>query len=229
MTTISIIIPAFNEEKYILSTLQSIKEQTIPDYEVIVVTNGCTDKTVELVQQQCNDKIKHFNLPIANVSRARNYGAGKASGSILLFLDADTLLAPESLEMVSETFRNGHAVATTKVRPDSPQLKYKTAMWFKNFYNSTGLYQGCSGALICRKDHFDQVNGYNSKLVVKEHRKLILNLKELGSYTCINTYVTTSMRRFQRWGLSKGVYFWTKQWIKDKVGGLEKSQYEKVR
>ncbi len=226
---ISIIIPAYNEEKYIGNTLQSIKKQNYPDYEVIVVANGCTDKTLEVVKKHQDEKTKLFSIPKPNVSRARNYGAGKARGDLLFFLDADTSLALDTLKKTKEDFGIQHAVATTKSAADSDLLKLKLAMWFKNFYNTTRLYEGCSGALICRKSDFERVNGYDPNIIVKEHRKLILNLKKMGKYTCIDTNVTTSMRRFKEWSLTKATLFWTKQWVKDKFGSLESSEYEKIR
>ncbi len=225
---ISIIIPAYNEEKYIGNTLQSIKKQNYPDYEVIVVANGCTDKTLEVVKKHQDEKTKLFSIPKPNVSRARNYGAGKARGDLLFFLDADTSLELDALEKTKASFLAEHAVATTKSQPDSDKIKFKVMSKLKNIYNST-VYQGCSGALICRKADFERVNGYDPNIIVREHRKLILNLKKMGEYTCIDTNVTNSMRRFDQWSLTKTALFWTKQWVKDKFGALESSEYEKIR
>lgn len=226
---ISVIIPAHNEENYIRQTLHSIKNQTFQDFEIIVIANGCTDHTEEIIEKRQNEKIKLIKMPTANVSRARNYGASKADGKLLLFLDADTLLDPDALHKINQEFRSHHAVATTRVRADRSKLKYKLAMNFKNFYLQTGLYNGSSAALICRRADFDAVNGYDPEIIVREHRKLILKLKEKGQFTCINTIVTNSMRRFEQWGLTKSSLFWTKQWFKDKFGDLKKSEYEKVR
>ena len=226
---ISIIIPAHNEENYIRETLHSIKNQSYQNYEVIVVTNGCNDKTEEIMKKRSDDKIRHLTLPIANVSRARNYGAGKAEGSILLFLDADTTLCVDSLKKIKDEFGLKHSIGTTKVKPDINQLKFKVAMWFKNLYNLSGLYKGCSGALICRRDDFDKVNGYDPEIKVKEHRKLTNKLLEMGEYKVVNTSVVTSMRRLKDWGLGKSAYFWIRQFAKDKFGDLKRSEYEKVR
>jgi len=229
MPLISIIIPAHNEEKYLSHTLQSIQQQTLQDYEVIVVANGCTDKTEEIVKKNNDKRIKLFSLKQANVSRARNHGASKAEGNILFFLDADTTLEATALQIIQEKFSEQYAIATTRVKPDSDEMKYKVAMVFKNFYLKTGLYQGCSGALICRRNDFDNVNGYDSTITVKEHRKLWKKLKPLGKYTCLDTSVTTSMRRLQQWGLWKATTFWAQQWLKDKTGDLKESSYEKIR
>lgn len=228
---ISIIIPACNEEKYIENALLSIRQQNFSEHETIIICNGCTDHTEAIAKKFENENTQVISFKEANVSKARNIGAQRANGAILLFLDADSLLGPEVLPKIKENFTSEHSVATTKVRPDSPEFKYNMAMAFKNFYNSTGIYQGCSGALICKKEDFDRVDGYNANLKVKEHRNLIIKLKRHTGkgFTCIDTYITTSMRRFKQWGLTKAAMFWIKQWVKNYLGDLSKSEYEKIR
>ncbi len=225
----SIIIPAHNEEKYLEKTIQSIRTQSFQDYELIIVTNGCIDKTEEIAKKHEGKKIRLLSLPKPNVSVARNAGALNAQGEMLIFLDADTQLAPDALQKIKEEFTQDYAVATTTVQPDLPEFSYRLALGFKNFYNSMNIYQGCSGVLICRRKDFHQVNGYNPEITVKEHRKLTVELAKLGKYTCIKTPATTSMRRYQQWGLPKVTAFWIKQWISDKKGKLKKSSYETIR
>ncbi len=229
MPTFSIIIPAHNEEKYLQKTVDSIKSQTLQDYEVILVTNGCTDKTEEVAKKNTNTKIRHLSLPKPNVSVARNAGALNAQSEILLFLDADTELAADALEKIKEDFTEEYAVATTLAKPDSQKISHRLAVYFKNLYHYLNLYQGCSGALICRKKDFHAVGGYNPEIIVREHRKLALTLQEQGKFTCINTKVTTSMRRYQQWGLFKVAWFWTKKWVQDRSGKLKESKYEVIR
>lgn len=229
MPYISVIIPACNEENYIRKTLHSIKTQTFQDYEVIVVANGCTDKTKETVEKRANSKMKCLNMSIANVSRARNYGAGKAEGEILVFLDADTVVPPDFLQKVKQQFTDKYSVATTLVQPEIRNYKYSVAMNFKNFYNKFGFYKGCSSVLICRRQDFDRVEGYDPEVIVREHRKLILKLLSFGKYACLDSYAKTSMRRFESWGLGKSAYFWTKQWFKNWFGDIKGSDYEKIR
>lgn len=229
MPAFSIIVPAHNEEKYLQKTLDSIKSQTLLDYETIVVTNGCTDKTEEIAKKNTDEKIRHLSLPKPNVSVARNAGALNAQGETLLFLDADTQLAADALEKIKEKFTSGYTIATTLAKPDSTKISHHLAVSFKNLYHYLNLYQGCSGALVCRKKDFQAVGGYNPEIIVREHRKLALKLKELGKFTCIDTKVTTSMRRYQQWGLLKVTAFWTKKWWQDRSGNLTESSYEIIR
>ena len=225
----SIIIPAHNEERYLENTLKSIKGQTVKEYEIILVTNGCTDKTEEIAKRNADAKTRHLSLPKPNVSVARNAGALNAQGDILLFLDADTQLASDSLEKIKEKFTEKYAMATPLSKPDSAKLSHRLALSFKNAYLYCNLYHGCSGAFICRKKDFHAVGGYNPEIIVKEHRKLAIKLQQAGKFTCINTIVTTSMRRYQQWGLTKVAFFWTKKWLQDKSGKLKESSYETIR
>src|SRR3989344_5857710 len=229
---ISVIIPAHNEAAYIEKTLQSVQQQTEKHFEVIIGANGCTDGTEKVVKQfsqRTPFKLQLFSLAQANVSRARNYGAQHAKGKLFLFLDADTLLEKDALEKMQRHFQQKYTIATTLVRPDKTIIKYRLAMALKNIYHRLGLYQGCSGALLCRKKDFEHIGGYDEHIIVKEHRKLILELKKLGQFVCLPTTVTTSMRRFERWGLWKVIGYWIVQGVKDYVGDLKKSRYETIR
>lgn len=229
MPQISVIIPAYNEEKYITPTLDALQKQTFQDYEIIVVANGCTDTTEQILKKKNSEKIRHLSLPQANVSVARNAGALNAQGDILAFVDADTQLAEDSLQKIKEEFTSEYSVATTKAAPNLQNWKFELHQMTKNILHQSHLYQGCSGVLVCRKKDFHAVDGYPPTIVVKEHRKLILKLKEKGKYKYINTTAITSMRRFEQWGLGKSFFFWVKQWAKDKTKGLQGSTYEMVR
>ncbi len=229
MPYISIIIPAHNEEKYVQKTLQSLQQQTYTDYEVIVVANGCTDQTEEILQKNADgEKVRYLSLPQPNVSVARNAGALNSHGKVLLFLDADTQLTANSLQAIHEHFTTKYAVATTKSQPDQPKFRYRSILGLKNLYNSTGLYHGCSGALICRKEDFQAVGGYDPEKKVREHHLIIKKLRDRGKYTCLNTYATTSMRRYARWGIGKAASFWVRHWIKQKLGKMN-GNYEAIR
>lgn len=88
----SIVIPAYNEEEHIASCLQAIfdSDYDSTEYEVIVVDNGSMDRTYEIAHNF--RKAKVFQLLDGNVGAVRNYGAKKARGEILVFIDADCLI-----------------------------------------------------------------------------------------------------------------------------------------
>jgi 1,2-diacylglycerol 3-alpha-glucosyltransferase len=94
---VSIIIPALNEEKYIEKTLKSVRRQTYPKIEVIVVDNGSTDRTGEIAKKYANKVIVEEKR---GIGIARNRGAKEAKGDILLFLDADTEIEKDCVEKI---------------------------------------------------------------------------------------------------------------------------------
>ncbi|MEK6894331.1 MAG: glycosyltransferase family A protein [Nanoarchaeota archaeon] len=89
---VSVIIPMYNEEKDIVSCLSSLKKQSHKNIEIILVDDGSTDRTVEVAKQQAiKDKIKItiLNQKHGGPGKARNLGASKANGEILVFVDSD--------------------------------------------------------------------------------------------------------------------------------------------
>src|SRR3989344_8304874 len=110
MPQFSIIIPAYNEGKYLENTLKSIEQQNINDYEVLVIANGCADNTLEVAQK--HKGIRLIGLQEAHVSKARNRGDREANGEVLIFLDADTSLNQNCLEIIQKTFANSYSIAT---------------------------------------------------------------------------------------------------------------------
>ena len=225
----SIIIPAHNEEKYIVKTLDSVLSQSFSGYEVIVVTNGCTDKTAQVVKK-FGEKVKLYNLPVASVSRARNYGASQAAGDVLLFLDADTLLSSDTLGHVAKNFTEKHAVATMKLSPDVKTAKYSMITGIRNMLFRTRMFKGfAAGTLICWKKHFDGVNGFNPELSIGELSHLRKRFEKQGKYSCFNSKVVVSMRRYSQISLTKASLFWLRQWPKILMGKDASEEYKRVR
>lgn len=105
----SIIVPVFNEEKDIRQTLNNLETLTYPDYEVVVVDDGSTDKTVSIVQSFTN-RLKHFRLfrqpENRGVSSARNRGVREAAGEIIVLLNADALLPKDFLNQIKVYYEN---------------------------------------------------------------------------------------------------------------------------
>lgn len=99
MPTISVIIPAYNAEGTILETIKSVQWQTFSDLEIIVINDGSTDQTLELLQNIQDNRLKIFSYENGGLSVARNRGITNASGKYIAFLDADDLWTPDKLEL----------------------------------------------------------------------------------------------------------------------------------
>ena len=98
MPFFSIIIPLYNKEKFIENTIQSALNQTFLDFELIVVNDSCTDRSLELVKAFKDQRIKIYTIRNGGVSKARNFGIQKASTNLIVLLDADDLWKSNHLE-----------------------------------------------------------------------------------------------------------------------------------
>jgi glycosyltransferase involved in cell wall biosynthesis len=113
--TLSLIIPAHNEEKRILTSLSELTQLSENrDYEIIVVCNGCTDKTADIVRKKYakNNKIKICELQKPEKGGAILYGFEKAHGEILGFVDADNPFGVNAIEKLVSEIKNGLADCT---------------------------------------------------------------------------------------------------------------------
>lgn len=113
-TLVSVIVPAYNGEKYITKCLSSILAQTYRSLEVIVIDDGSTDRTGEYADAlaQQDPRLRVFHVENAGVSAARNRGMDLAAGSYLVFVDADDYLAQDCVEyLVSLLEKNGADMA----------------------------------------------------------------------------------------------------------------------
>ena len=98
MPTISVIIPAYNAEKTIQETIESVLNQTFQDLELIVINDGSTDKTLEIVSSLSDSRLQVFSFPNSGPQKSRNRGISLATGEYLSFIDADDLWTPDKLK-----------------------------------------------------------------------------------------------------------------------------------
>ena len=98
MPLISVIIPAYNAQKTIRETIESVLNQTFKDFELIVIDDGSQDSTVEIVSAFSDPRLRLFSYPNAGVSASRNRGLAQANSEFISFLDADDLWTPDKLE-----------------------------------------------------------------------------------------------------------------------------------
>ena len=102
MKDFSIIVPAYNVEKYIEKCIDSILNQSYKNYEVIVINDGSTDDTLNILNKKYKDKVKIYSKENGGLSSARNYGVLKSSSKYILFVDSDDWLEPDLLLKLSE-------------------------------------------------------------------------------------------------------------------------------
>ena len=98
---ISVIMPVYNVEKYLIKSLDSLVNQTLKDIEIIVVNDGSTDnskKIIEIYKEKYQDKIKYLEKPNGGLSDARNFGIPHATGEYIAFLDSDDYVELDTYE-----------------------------------------------------------------------------------------------------------------------------------
>ncbi|HJP96667.1 MAG TPA: glycosyltransferase [Candidatus Saccharimonadales bacterium] len=165
--SVSVIIPAWNEEVGVIKTLKSVLANKYPYLEIIVVNDGSTDNSRELIdafiaeQKQRNKRLRMFQYYISNggKGRALNHGIKKSKGSIILTIDADSALAPDAIPNLVEHFRDGRVAAVVgQVRVANvhgrligrmQQLEYLFGFYFKRAHCVMGaeyIYGGACAA-----------------------------------------------------------------------------------
>jgi len=188
----SVIIPTYNRAHIITETLLSVLDQSFSNYEIIVVDDGSEDNTREVVEKINNEKIRYFYKPNEERSVARNYGADKAVGEYLIFLDSDDKIQHDHLALA----RHYLISQREKVRvlfsgyvifnPDGSKLyEYTEDGIFdqkKLFY---GNFLGCSSVII-EKDLFTQYYfNTDPRLILFEDWELWLRINAHHQVHCI--------------------------------------------
>ena len=103
----SIIVPAYNIEEYIEKCIDSIKNQTYKNYEIIIINDGSTDNTKEILNKYNKDaKITIINQSNKGLSESRNIGVKNATGDYILFADGDDFIDKKLLEILNNAIKN---------------------------------------------------------------------------------------------------------------------------
>lgn len=205
---ISIIIPAYNEEKYLAPTLETIVtalNRVNIAKELIVVDNESTDSTADIAKRFGASVVKES---IRNIGRVRNAGAETASGDVLVFIDADTsvpiTLFERIAEIMSENDCFGGAVSVDYGPFERRWMRYYPALW--KFWGSVfNMKQGA--AQFCRRNIFFELGGYDESIFLGEDVAFYWSLSKLASQKgghldfIEDLSVLTSSRRFDKMSL----------------------------
>lgn len=137
--SVSIITPCYNGARFLAKTIESALNQSRPPLEILVVDDGSTDESAAIAKR-FGPPVRVLSQPNQGESLARNHGLREAQGSHVLFLDADDLLAPESLERLVAAVGNGtRGVALMRCAwftTDSSELHPRDPVQAKSFYPS---------------------------------------------------------------------------------------------
>jgi glycosyltransferase involved in cell wall biosynthesis len=207
--TISVVIPAFNEERFLPLTLQHLHQavrhlgiDSDRHVEIIVVDNASSDRTAEIA---ITAGARIVSVPEHNIGRVRNAGAIAASGDLLVFLDADTLVPETTLSRIVSVMLDpscaGGAV-DTNYQPVRPLVRAYLRLW-RLIGLSLGMAQGA--LQFCRRDAFTALTGYDETIYMGEdvdfYWRLKKSAKGRGEHLRYlrDIQVTPSCRRFDQW------------------------------
>lgn len=176
---ISIVIPNYNEVRYIENLLLSLKNQIYANdlYEIIVVDNGSTDGSHEKAKKYA-DKI--FANVEGTVARIRNIGAQHAKGDLFAFIDSDCIVESNWLNNASLLYNNGYRVFGCKV--DVPVTAgWLERAWFSQRYNDKRQVPYINSAnFFIGRDAFFNINGFREDLVSGEDWDICNRLSKAG-------------------------------------------------
>lgn len=165
----SVIIPLFNKENSIQSTVQSVLNQSYADFELIIVNDGSTDNSLNVVEQFDDERIKVLDRKNGGVSSARNAGIKFAKNDWIALLDGDDLWLPSFLENICQMIKSYPQADILSVAWNYEDGSYKfpyttegyLANYFKASLNGSIL---SSSSIVVKSSCFDAVGYFNERL-----------------------------------------------------------------
>ncbi|MBI4167512.1 MAG: glycosyltransferase [Candidatus Aenigmarchaeota archaeon] len=234
---ISIVIPTLNEGKYIESTLFHVKR--LKPYEIIVADSYSEDNTVEIAKKY-GARVVYAKRGAA--SFGRNAGGHAAKGDIVLFLDADSIVFPNLLDVIKKDFKNRKVIGwTCTIYGFTPswkeQIIYNMSNNLVDFLTTYAKRPHAPGiAIAVRKDIFEKVGGFDEKLKVMEDHDFAMKVGKFGMFKFSKkTCVYTSTRRMNKWGGLGLIKKYSKIYLKYFINkrkferDIKKIQYEMIR
>lgn len=182
---VSVVIPIYNEERFIDSCLNALSQQTNKPYEIIVVNNNCTDNSLQIISKYKDVKV--INEPKQGLSYARNKGYSFASGDIIARLDADTIIYKNYVSWLQDFYIHNNNVAVSsycKLRTEIMPFSSKIGSWC--YFGYTESYLGHKvlfGALMAfQKKYWHKIEPLliNDDSMVHEDQDISLALASIG-------------------------------------------------
>lgn len=240
---ISIVIPTLNEERYLETTLRAIRNQNFDgSYEIIVSDGGSKDRTIEIAKKYRTKIVKSKSK---GIGVGRNEGAKKAKGDIIVFIDGDTLLIPNTLSEIVKAFKDDKQLVGVAVPllPMSSNAVEVIIFLSVNAFVKLNIGRGKGNARVVgaccayKKSYFDQVGGFNEKIGALEDFDLSEKISLLGKIKYLEgTIALVSTRRIAKWGKVKSIQKYISLYLKHLLTekgfekfSIKKESYEPIR
>lgn len=209
---LSVIVPVHNEEKRLAQTLENLTSQTYSGHaQVIAALNGCTDGSLAVAKQFPAVTIAEDAR--AGMSFGKNLGVTAATGNILVFVDADTVLPPEAFRLLAEAVAGKtHYIGTVAGKPDQGGGVVRTCFFFANMATKRKRAHAPGGVMIMDRETFDRIGGFDEKLPQGTSTDCIWRALQSGAdYVFIDSFkAVTSIRRFEKTGIISQMLDWRK-------------------
>jgi cellulose synthase/poly-beta-1,6-N-acetylglucosamine synthase-like glycosyltransferase len=189
---VSVIVPAYNEERVIAQTIRSLLASDYPEFEIIVVDDGSTDNTCEVVRNQFSDhtRVALFTKENAGKAEALNFGLRRARGEIIVALDADTMFEPTTISALARRFDDEHVGAVAGNAKVGNRINLITRWQALEYITSQNLDRRAFAQLNCitvvpgavgawRRELIQRAGGFTSDTLA-EDQDLTLRLRGLG-------------------------------------------------
>ncbi len=213
MFPVSIVIPLYNKKAHIKRTLDSVISQEMTNFELIVIDDGSTDGSGEIVKDYNDPRITLISQENKGVSKARNLGILKAQGNLIAFLDADDEWKPQFLREIlklQELFPSAGAYATAyeqitpqgslRMCPPKNILEGGTEYGVLSNYFKVGLhYPVCASAVAIPKNILEEIGGFPADICPCEDLavflKVALNYQIAWTYKPLAIYYQDATNR----------------------------------
>jgi glycosyltransferase involved in cell wall biosynthesis len=192
---LSVVIPLYNKENYIESTIKSVLNQSFQNFEIVVVNDGSTDNSVNVVKKLNDPRVRLYSNKNHGLSYTRNFGIKKSIGKYIALLDADDLWRSDYLDCISyfiKSYKNEFVFATnnyTWFHKKTPNLKVPP----KSAYNSKLIKDYFSyrknlfsySSIVFHKSVFDKIGYFNENVNHGEEEEF--SIKCLLHYNLVYT------------------------------------------
>jgi glycosyltransferase involved in cell wall biosynthesis len=186
----SVVIPLYNKELSIVSTLESVLNQNLTNFEILIIDDGSTDKSLENIKVLKDDRISIFKKKNGGVSSARNLGIKKAKYKWIAFLDGDDLWLSNHLTTLNylvqkypeeKVFCTSYKLSTSLEKDNNQSGVYTIENYFKGIQLNNDLI--CSSCALVHKSCFDFVGGFNENLKRGEDLEMWYRLGKSFNFT----------------------------------------------
>ncbi|MBA4184036.1 MAG: glycosyltransferase [Acidobacteria bacterium] len=195
---VSVVIPAYNAARTLKATVQSVFEQTVQDFEIVIVDDGSTDDTIAVARSIEDSRVKVITQANGGAAAARNTGIKSAKGKYVAMLDADDLWMPNKLERQLAVFNSEKDVSAVQsgvyyVNDNLEVISVERCVESKDILYETLVFENLPGlmsTLIVKRTAFEEIGYLDTKLVILEDWELAIRLARYCNFASIEEPLT---------------------------------------